>query len=271
MGSVRAYQRTSVLVLLWYAGTLVRLHAQQANEPVVAHALALDSMPLRRWVPLASLIVPGSGQLLSGRARGLVSLAVEVWLVARVVGLDRRGDQEARAYRDLAYGIARRSFSSVRQDGPFEYYETMEKWVESGAYDLDPGPDFQPESDTSTFNGSVWALARRTFFSNPDSIPVGSPAHTAALAFYGERAVRSEFRWSWANARLEQDVFRAIIRSSDNAYRQKTNFLGMLVLNHLASGIDAFLSARGRRPAAIPRLDFRSAPDEAVLGWQLRF
>lgn len=271
MRRVRGVQ--CVLGIIAAAAMPSLVHAQHAVHALHASPVSLDSVAERKWLPLASLVVPGSGQLLSGRSRGLLSLAVEAWLIARVVGLERKGDHEARAYRDLAFDIARRSFApSVRQDGPFEYYETMEKWVESGRYDADPGPDFLPESDTTTFNGSVWALARRTFFANPDSIPPPtSQAYADALEFYGERAVRTEFRWSWANARLEQDVFRASIRASDNAYRTRTNFLGMLVLNHLASAIDAFISARGSRPPAMPRLEFRTAPDEAVLGWRLRF
>ncbi len=225
------------------------------------------------WLPpVASLIVPGSGQLISGRARGLIYVALEVWLVARAVQLDRKGDDEARQYRDIAFNVARRSFTASRRDGPFEYYETMEKYVESGVFDLDPGPGFLPEPDTATFNGSVWALARRTFFARPDSLPApDSPQYLAALAFYRERAATDEFRWSWRDARLEQDVFRGTIRASDDAYRQRTNILGALVLNHLASAIDALLSERGRRPPAVPRVGFRAAPDALVIHWRAEF
>lgn len=209
---------------------------------------------------------------MNGRSRGLVALAVEAWLIARVVAWDRKADREAQEYRDLAFDIARRSFTNVRQDGPFEYYESMEKFVESGVYDLDAGPGFAPETDTTTFNGSLWLLARRTFFANPDSAPPpDSPAFIGALAFYRTRAVADDFRWSWRNAQLEQDAFRGTIRASDEAYRQRTNFMGALILNHLASAVDAFLSARGRRPAAMPRMDFRSDPEEVTLSWRFGF
>ena len=257
------------------------LAAQNAVAPslsrrfssAVSPAPSLDSLARRSWVPpVASLIVPGSGQLLRGRSRGLLNLALEVWLIARVVAWDRTADREAQEYRDLAFNVARRAFTDLRQDGPFEYYETMEKWVESGEFDLDPGPGFQPETDTSTFNGSVWLLARRTFFSHPDSIPnPESPAFIGAMAFYRTRAATDDFRWSWRNAQLEQDAFRSVIRSSDEAYRQRTNFLGALVLNHIASAVDAFLSARGRRPVAAPRMDFRSNPEEMRLSWSIEF
>jgi hypothetical protein len=233
-------------------------------------SLAPEPVTRKPWLrPVASLIVPGSGQLMGGQARGIVYLAVEIWLVSRVIANDQRGDDQAAHYRQLAYDVARRPFVSNRVDGPFEYYETMEKFVESGVYDTDPGTAFQPEPDTATFNGSVWLLARRTYFANPDSLPAPtSPQYQAALTFYQSRAVGGEFQWSWRGARLEQDVFRGSIRASDAAYQQKTNYLGALVLNHLASAIDAMVSARmGHHPAALPRAGFQAGPDRASLVW----
>jgi hypothetical protein len=222
----------------------------------------------------ASLLVPGTGQLMAHQPRGIVYLAVEIWAVTRAMALDDRGDDRARQYRDLAYEVARRSFTPVRVDGPFEYYETMGKYVESGVYDTDPGAAFVPESDARTYNGSVWLTARRTYFLDPDSIPpVDSPAYAAALAFYQERAATDQFRWSWRNARLEQDVFATQIHASDVAFQQRTNYLGLLVLNHLASAMDALVSARlGRGAGMAPRLSF-PGPGSGDLGvtWKATF
>lgn len=222
------------------------------------------------WVrPVLSALVPGSGQLLGGQPRGIVYLAVEALLVSRAVAAGQRGRTERAQYRALAYDVARRGFSSLRIDGPFEYYETMEKFVESGNYDLDPGAGFTPETDTTTFNGFTWALARRTFFANPDSAPdPASVAWNSAIAFYASRAVGPNFRWSWRGARLEQDVFRGAIRASDDAFRERTNLMGALVLNHLASAIDALISARaGRHIPAVPRMRFQAAPEAVQLLW----
>lgn len=232
--------------------------------------LAPEPLSSKPWIrPVSSLIIPGSGQLLAGQARGIVYLAVEIFLVSRVIAFDQRGDDQAAHYRQLAYDVARRQFVATRVDGPFEYYETMEKFVESGIYDTDPGNAFQPEPDTTTYNGSVWLLARRTYFENPDSLPdPTSPQYQSALTFYQSRAVGGEFQWSWRGARLEQDVFRGAIRSSDAAYQQRTNYLGVLVLNHLASAIDAMVSARvGHHPSVVPRATFQTGPDRASLVW----
>jgi hypothetical protein len=239
-----------------------------------------DSVPpatplLRRpWVrPLASLLIPGTGQLLARQEHGLLYLATEIWVAARAVALERRGRRERALYRDLAFNVARRRFTATRVDGPFTYYETMERFVESGVYDADPGAPFVPESDTTTFNGSVWLLARRTFFADPDSLaPPTSVEYQNAIAFYRERAVTDAFRWSWRDARLEQDVFRAAIRASDEAFRSATNYFGGLVINHLASAVDALIANRlaGRR-VRVPKVGVVDGPRELVLTWHLVF
>jgi hypothetical protein len=137
----------------------------------------------------------------------------------------------------------------------FEYYETMERFAESGRYDRDPGPALIPEIDPTTYNGSVWLLARRTFWPDPDAPPdPGSLAYMAAVRFYQEHAVGPDFLWSWRDASLEQGVFREAIRRSDDAFRRTQSMLGVLLANHVASAVDALISSRlsaaaGRRAA----------------------
>ena len=64
-----------------------------------------------------------------------------------------------------------------------------------------------------------------------------------------------DFRWSWRDASLEQQEYRATIRSSDDAFRSAQNQLGLLLANHLMSAIDALISSRLsaslRRPATL--------------------
>ena len=122
--------------------------------------------------PLASLLVPGTGQLMAGQDRGAVYLAAEVYLLSRYLQLDHQATQEAQRYQDLAFDVARRTFQPMGKDTVFEYYEQMGRFVESGAYDVDgPGGAFVPEPDTRTYNGSVWLLARRTFWADPNVPP----------------------------------------------------------------------------------------------------
>ncbi len=215
-----------------------------------ARAQALDSTIARArsrlWLPpLASLVVPGSGQLLLGRDRGMVYLAAEAFILSRFLQLTRDGRRGATRYRDLAFAVARRGFTQARRDTVFEYYETMERFAASGEYDRNPTGVFTPEDDPGTFNGSIWLLARRTFFpdiNNPP--PPGSQPYLDAVTFYRAHAVGPDFRWSWHDASLEQQEYRATIRSSDDAFRSAQNQLGLLLANHLVSAIDALISSR---------------------------
>jgi hypothetical protein len=266
-------------VCLLVAPAVVRAQALPPTWTAVATVLpdATPPAPLLRrpWVrPVSSFLVPGAGQLLGAQARGLVYLAAELWVASRALESGRRGRQSAARFRDLAFDVARRQFSAARVDGGWDYYESMEKFVESGAYNAAGSAGaFAPEPDTGTFNGSVWRLARHTFFVNPDSIPDPlSVPYRAALAFYQTHAVGDALRWSWRGARLEQDIYRREIAVSDDAFRARTNYLGALVLNHVASTIDALISLRlGARRTALPRLRFGASPDDVVLGWHAEF
>ena len=198
------------------AGTLALLFA--GWRP----AMGQEGPRLRSWTrPAASLLVPGAGQLLAREDRGAAYVAAELYVLSRFLQLNREGKRASERFRALAFDVARRSFTAVRRDTVFEYYETMERFTESGTLDQDPGSNFAPESDPATYNGSVWLLARRTFWPDPDVPPdPTSLEYQRALQFYRERAVGPEYFWSWRNASLEQQAFREAIRHSDNAFRR---------------------------------------------------
>jgi len=200
------------------------------------------------WAILASAVVPGTGQALLSQDRVVAYLAIEAYAWARYAADAREGRDARAAYRNLASEVARRPFSATRPVGDFDYYERMEKFVESGAFDAIPGGDLDPEPDTTTANGAIWLLARQTYWSNPlEPPPRTSPEYEFAEAFYRERAVGSEYRWSWSNARLEYAEFRRTIRRSNNAYRNSLEDLGLVIANHALSMVDAFITVRLRR------------------------
>jgi hypothetical protein len=179
------------------------------------------------------------------RERAAVFMAAELYLVARVLQLNKEAHREGDRFRDLAFAVARRAFADARRDTVFEYYETMERFDESGAYDMDAGPGFQPESNAQTYNGSMWLLARRTYWEDPNVPP--DPTSTEfqrALQFYQSRAVGPNYRWSWRGASLEHEVFRQSIRRSDSAFRRTQNQLGLLLANHVLSAVDALVTSR---------------------------
>jgi len=152
---------------------------------------------------------------------------------------------EARRFQNLAFDVARRTYGPARRDTIFEYYEQMERFAESGAYDADSGAAFMPETDRNTYNGSMWLLARRTYWEDPNVPPdPTSPQYWKALQFYQARAVGPNFLWSWRNHSLEHEVFRDYIKRSDNAFRRAQNQIGLLLANHVLSAVDALISAR---------------------------
>ena len=217
------------------------------SPPPPAPALIARSAPRPEyWLrPAASLLVPGTGQLLAHQDRGAVYLAAELIGLLRYAHLTSQGRGEAGRYRALAFDVARRQFAPASRDTVFEYYETMERFTASGRYNLAPGPALVPESDPATYNGTVWLFARQTYWADPNTPPDPStPAYMRAVEFYQAHAVGPDFLWSWSDASLEQGVFREAIRKSDAAYRRAQNQLGLLLANHVLSAIDALISSR---------------------------
>ena len=250
--------------------------AAAGRTPALAAPVAAVVPVWRRpWVrPLASLLFPGSGQLLAHRDRGLLYAAVEVWFVARALAWSQQGRQLRSEFQTLAFDVARQPFTTTRIDGPWDYYETMSHFVASGAYNASTVPGvFAPETDTLTFNGAMWLLARRNYFTNPDSIPAPSdPRYQSALAFYRQRAFGDAFRWSWKDARLEMDAYRQTIHDSDNAYRAATNYLGAILANHLSSFVDAFIMTRLGRGGVMPHVQVtEGASTTLLLVWEHAF
>lgn len=224
------------------------------------------------WGPLASAVLPGAGQAAARQDRFVGYIAVEAYAWLTYESALREGRRQRRAYRLLANGVARAFFSQNPRTGTFDYYERMQHYVESGVFDRNPmSPDVEPEVDTSTFNGTVWLLARRTFWEHPDSVPDReSSAYQQAERFYVDRAITPEFRWSWRNAQLEQDLFRRAISRSNEAYRRSIQALGIVLANHALSTVDAYVTLRlwnEEAPGALPGTQERRLGVGASVPW----
>lgn len=219
-------------------------------QPAIVGFQVAPKAPLRSpwWAPVASAVLPGAGQFALGQQRGVAYIVAEGFFVLQAIAAQRDGDRERERYRSIASDVARKRFGGTRPVGSWDYYESMEARLESGAFDRIPGGAVDPETDTSTYNGARWLLARETYWLNPNVNPgAGSPEYARALAKYTREAVTDEYRWSWRDAQLQQDVYKQTIRSANRSYLRSVNLAGVVGANHLASLVDAYISVRIRR------------------------
>lgn len=200
------------------------------------------------WAIAASAILPGSGQALLGVNRALPYVAVEAFGWTSYIRDAQAYRRHRNGYRDLAARVARAAWSAVRPHGDFEYYERMTHYQESGRYDLVAGGIIDPETDTTTYNGAMWLLARRTYWADPSTAPdTASPEWARAVAFYKTRAYDQLYRWSWTQAPLEYAAFLDLIGDSNDANRRAMLDLGVIIANHVLSTVDAYITVRLRR------------------------
>jgi hypothetical protein len=183
-----------------------------------------------------------------GVNRAIPYMAIEVFGWYRYAHHEKGARRHRDLYRALASAVARSAFSADRPLGDFEYYERMAHYTESGAFDAVPGGRLDPESDTTTYNGAMWLLARRTFWSDVDAPPDTSTGEwKSAISFYQRRAYDDQFRWSWRAAPLQHADFRRLIGQSNDLHRRALQDVGIVIANHVLSTVDAYVTVRLRR------------------------
>jgi hypothetical protein len=214
-------------------------------EPVSRIRGALDRMPL--WsAPLASAIVPGLGQARLHKDRFVAYMAAEAFLLLQYAKSTNDGRESDANFRAIARDVARRGFPGTHPDtSEWKYYESMEKYGESGDFTQSLSGPTVPETDVTTYNGVQW-LEARALFGIPldDPNPDQNPHYAQALARYEATAIQKPYGWSWRNAQLEQDLYRRTIARSNSAYRRATGDLLAIIANHVFSAVDAFASVR---------------------------
>jgi hypothetical protein len=216
--------------------------------------------PAPWWAPLASVLLPGAGQAVLGQTRAAAYAALDVYTLLQYREATRDATRAAARFRSIARDNARRlpgmPPDAALPDGDWSYYERLEKGCEifavvcvsSGAYDREPGGTFAPEIDPATYNGQIWALARRTFWRNPEVPPAtDSPEYARALAFYRQRAEQPAYLWSWRDRQLQFDQYRQTIAQSNAAARTARAALGVMLANRVFSLVDGYATVRVRR------------------------
>lgn len=227
--------------------------AAQSADSARGVAAAVLADTLRRsvpwWAPVASAVLPGSGQAVmrQTRAAGYAALELYTWLQ---YAESRRDSRRARAeYRRIARDIARQPCAAPCPDGDWDYYERLESpdFVGSGRFDAVPGGELDPETADSTYNGFVWGLARELYFGGRATLPTTDPAYQRALAYYRQRAYGDAYFWSWRDRQNLLGEYRLTVARQNSADHAMTNALSVLVANRMLSLVDAFVTVRVRR------------------------
>jgi hypothetical protein len=250
----------AALLLMVLAGIgPLPLAAQRVEElprgslaPEVGRTRIPDSALTPDWAgPLAlglTLLVPGTGHHLSGESGGAPWLAVD--LLGWAVFLERRrqGEELEERFRELAWRFARdRSFPRV--DGGWGYFERLARWEASGRFDADPSrPGIQPETDPSTHNGAIWALARSLYLRSGGSEGEDGGAWARALAYYEARGIRPEFAWDWRGNVQARSVYEELVAGSDDQFRRSVTWAGVLLANRVLATAHLFVRQRSGEP-----------------------
>ena len=187
----------------------------------------------RKYAPLASAILPGSGQALLGNNRFVGYLAVETigWLMY-AKSIRERGDEE-RQFKEIARDVARAHFSTTLPDGNWAYYEWMRDYAESGVYSQSSDGTVVPETNPETYNGKRWETLRGIYQTEAE-----------ALEHYEQLAIKPDYLWSWKNHGLERDIYTRYTDKRNDANRSAVRYLLVIGANHFLSMVDAFTTFR---------------------------
>lgn len=202
------------------------------------------------WAPAASVVVPGSGQLMLRQQRGLAYVVAEAFMVIQASRVDKDYNNARSRYREIAANVARMQFGSDRPDGPWEYYEILadNSVTASGNYNLATTGKFTPETDETTYNGRQWLLARLLYWSSPTEAPAdNSPEYQRALDFYQSRAWQGSFRWTWRDNQTAKLLYVQTINEANHTKQKRVSMVGLIAANHLLSLVDSYITVRMRR------------------------
>lgn len=215
-----------------------------------------------------TVALPGTGHRALGHRRWVSYLAADLLSWAWMTETRARAHAHRDGYRDLAWRVAR-GRPEPRSDGDWGYYERLLRFRSSGAFDREPHrPGIQPETDPSTYNGSIWALAGQIFF--PGGVPPsdeGDPAWQRALEYYSRYGTPPHLLWDWGENAAARAAYARLVRESDDAFRQSVTIAGVLLANRVLGMADLLATARWGG-AVDPPVQIRGDMDPATL--QLR-
>ncbi|HET9985289.1 MAG TPA: hypothetical protein VFQ38_16935 [Longimicrobiales bacterium] len=223
-------------------------------------------------VALLSAGAPGAGQYVLRLDRWIPIAAGELFGWWEASRQNRSARNYERRFRDVAWQVARRVSVGARRDTVFEYYELLSKgpYNSSGPFDMDPRTSaLEPDTTPGTFNAYIWKLARDLNLGGSAPVP-GTRGYENALAYYRENAIPPTFAWDWGTRYLEQQVYVDLVHRADATFRRRDRTIALILANHAASAVDAFVAARLRTLTGFQVIEVRTGfePDGADVRWQ---
>lgn len=169
---------------------------------------------------LLSLAVPGFSQIRQGQSYGYVMLAAE----AALIGTSLYLNSEADLLMDESYTHALKFAGVNPADYDKEFLKNLGKYNSSGF-------------DADGYNATIRREAQRLFPGDP----------SAQQSYIDEHAYGENRSWRWQSIDKRSEYNRMRNNSQDLESYGKL-VVGVIILNHLASGIDVLRSgAQGRR------------------------
>ncbi len=172
-------------------------------------------------------------------------MAGELWAWTQYLDRRREGRRLQKAYRDLAWFVARRVSSGRRVDGELEYYEAMTQYQASGAFESSPGTRESNQKTTPRPSMDRSGLLAREIYSLDDpDIPEGGIGSVRQ----GASVLPGKGHTPVLRLELEQQYppTGGIRRPDPGVTRisRGTTMVGVILANHLLSAVDALVSGR---------------------------
>lgn len=194
--------------------------------------ICLTALPAQRKDFLMSLAVPGSSQIARGKTKGYVMLISEAALLGSMYYM--KSESVLKTEEAYLYAIKHANILPGKYDEGF--FKNMGKYMGSGF-------------DAMEYNNEVRKKAMALYPGDP----------LAQQEYIDQNAYGEENYWKWDSAEDKSHYNKLRNKSLD--YRSIGNMtMGVVMLNHIISGLDALISGNKERKTDLDVTLLRGTP-----------